>query len=150
MRVSFAALVLSLPFGLLVGCGSGLATKVDFVAPPGSVLTLEKKDYPLPATIALSRPKDPGAITRDDVEIHVPAVKTDKGPQSLDAEGVLEIYGYNESDVDRLATNTCNLSDEELEKAIQGYAVIFEGSSPTQQKLYRLTIGKKRPAAEVK
>jgi hypothetical protein len=134
--------------GSLVGCSAPPTTKVDFNGPPGSVITIDSKAYPLPATVALPRPKDAGKTLRKDVELYVPAVQNASGANLLDAEGIIDVFGYNETDVDRLATNTCNFNSEELNKVIDGYAVIFDGTSPSGQKLYHMIIGKKKKVAE--
>jgi hypothetical protein len=133
-----------------IGCAAGPATKVDFIGPAGASMTFEKRDFKLPATVALRRPAEVGGILRQDVEFHFPAVPTSNGSVSVDAEGVIEVLGYNESDIDRLATNKCDLTPTQLEKVIDGYAVVFEGTSPSSQKLYRMTIGKKKTIVETK
>ena len=146
MRSCNAAAVLVLVFlsGSLAGCSSPPVTSVDFNGPPGSTITIDKKAYPLPATVALPRPKESGKTLRQDVELYVPGVTSSSGARMLDAEGVIDVFGYNESDVDRLATNTCNFGNDDLNKVLDGYAVIFDGSSPSGQKLYHLILGKKK------
>jgi hypothetical protein len=115
-------------------------TKVDFVAPAGSVLRLEKRQYTLPATVALERPGDKGKANRKNVNFVFPNVNG----QTLVADGVILVFGYDETDVDRLASNTCTIGPDQLQQAAGGYAVIFEGTSASGQKIYRMTIGKKR------
>lgn len=132
-----------------IGCSSPPTTKVDFVGPPGSVITMDNKAYTMPATVALPRPKEKGKTKRQDVELYVPGVQVAEGARVLDAEGVIDIFGYDETDVDRLATNTCNFSNDELVKILDGYAVIFDGTSPSSQKLYHVILGKKKRVAEM-
>jgi hypothetical protein len=152
MRSCIAAAVHILPSLILsccaIGCSSPPTTKVDFVGPSGSVITIDHKAYPLPATVALPRPSEKGKTKRQDVELYVPAVQVADGVRVLDAEGVIDVFGYAETDVDRLATNTCNFSNEELLKILDGYAVIFDGTSPSSQKLYHMILGKKKRVAE--
>jgi hypothetical protein len=52
------------------------------------------------------------------------------------------MFGYNESDVDRLVVNTCNLDESQLVKIPDGTVVIFKGQSASRQPLYELTLGK--------
>jgi hypothetical protein len=152
MRSCIAAAVHGLSVLILVncavGCSSPPVTNVDFNGPPGSVITIDKKTYPLPATIALPRPKDVGKTKRQDVELYVPAVASSSGERLLDAEGVIDVFGYNETDVDRLASDTCNFGNDDLNKVLDGYAVIFDGTSPSGQKLYHMIIGKKKHVSE--
>jgi hypothetical protein len=130
-----------------VGCASPTTT-VDFVGPSGATMILEGKSYTLPATVALTRPSKKNAVIRQEVAFFFPAVPTKSGPSELSVEGIIEVYGYDETDVDRLATNTCELSDAQLQKAMEGYAAIFDGISASQQKLYHMIIGRKKYVSE--
>jgi len=121
-----------------VGC-TAKPTMVQVNAPAGSVLELGEKKYTLPAMVAFDRPDKPGEMRRSDIAFTFPI----KG-QSVKAEGVLQTYGYAETDVDRLATNTWQIGDAELAKLLDGYAVIFDGFSASKQAIYKVTIGKKK------
>jgi len=130
-----------------VGCASPTTT-VDFVGPSGATMTLDGKTYNLPATVALARPSKKDGVNRQEITFFFPLVTTKAGPSELFAEGIIEVYGYDETDVDRLATNTCELSDAQLQKAMEGYAAIFDGISASQQKLYHMIIGRKKYFSE--
>jgi hypothetical protein len=145
-----AAVLVLLTVGttVLVGCSAPPTTSIDFNGPPGSIITIDHKPYQLPATIALARPREAGKTVRQDVELYVPAVPSASGPRLLDSEGIIDIFGYNETDVDRLATNTCNFGNDDLNKVLDGYAVIFDGTSPSGQKLYHMILGKKKRVSE--
>src|SRR4029434_9775538 len=86
---------------LMAGCSY---TKVTFTGPPGSVLTVNDKPYHLPAQVELER-GGVGASKRYNVSL----VFTSQQSKEIRAKGVIDMFGYNESDVDRLAVNTCFL-----------------------------------------
>ncbi|HEY7117211.1 MAG TPA: hypothetical protein VH475_11515 [Tepidisphaeraceae bacterium] len=120
---------------LTTGCAT---TRVTFDGPPGSVMTVDNKPYHLPAQVELQRPGGVGQSTRYDVSL----VFTSHDAREVRAKGHLDMLGYNESDVDRLAVNTCNLDESQLVKILDGTVVIFKGQSATRQPLYELTLGK--------
>ncbi len=120
---------------LTVGCSS---TKVMFNGPPGSVLSVNDKPYHLPAQIELERPGNVGQAKQYDVTL----VFTTRQSQEVRAKGHIDMIGYNESDVDRLAVNTCNLDESQLVKLLDGTVVIFKGQSASRQPIYELTLGK--------
>ena len=122
---------------ILVGCGS--PTKVQFVGPPGTTMELGGTKYTLPTVVSLNRPGKPGESSRSDVLLAVPFRS-----QTVIAEGVMETFGYNETDVDRLSTNTCNITDAEMLKILDGFAVVFDGYSASKQPIYKMTVGKKK------
>jgi len=125
---------------LAVGCASP-TTAVEFRAPAGSRMTYDGKRYDLPAVVPLTRPgDDPKKVDRADVLFTFITSAADELP----AEGVLEVFGYDETDVDRLSANTCEITENELQQLVQGFAVVFEGTSASKQPIYRLTIGMKR------
>jgi hypothetical protein len=117
---------------LTVGCAS---TRVTFDGPPGTVLFVDDKPYHLPAQVELSRPEEVGRSTRHDVSL-VSTVQS----QELRAKGHIDVFGYAESDVDKLAVNTCNLDEEQLTRILEGTIVIFRGKSTSRQLLYELTL----------
>jgi hypothetical protein len=120
---------------LTVGCAS---TRVNFNAPPNTVMFVDGKPYHLPTQIEMGRPPGPGASTRHDVSL-VATVNSNE----LRAKGHIDVFGYEETDADRLAINTCNLDEDQLAKIFDGNVLVFKGNSATRQPLYELTLGKK-------
>ena len=70
------------------------------------------------------------------------SVATTVDSTELRAKGHIDVFGYHESDVDRLATNTCRLDEPNLLKMRDGSVVIFRGQSASRQPLYDLTLAK--------
>jgi hypothetical protein len=133
-RIQLAAVVAMLL--LMVGCSS--STLVTFNGPPGAVMSVDGKPYHLPAQIDLARPGGAGEFRRHDVSL----VFTSQQAKEVRAKGHIDMFGYNESDVDRLAVNTCVLDEMQLVKILDGTVVIFKGQSASRQPLYELTLGK--------
>lgn len=119
---------------LTVGCAS---TRVNFVGPPGTVLFVDGKPHHLPVMIEMGRPAGNGQTQRHEVSL-VATVQS----KELRAKGHIDLFGYTESDVDRLAVNTCNLEAAELAKIFDGTVVIFRAQSSSRQPLYDLTLAK--------
>ena len=119
---------------LMVGCSS---TRVTFQGPPGTVLTVDNTPHHLPAQVELSRPSGTGGFNRHDVSL-VATVNA----QELRAKGHIDVYGYTESDIDKLAPNICELDESHLENVQRGTVVIFKGQSASRQPLYELTLAK--------
>ena len=121
---------------LMLGCSS--STRVTFIGPPGSVMFVNDKAYHLPAQVELERPGSVGQSKRHDVSL----VFTSEQSKEVRAKGHIDMFGYNESDVDRLAENTCYLDESQLVRILDGTVVIFKGQSATRQPLYELTLGR--------
>jgi len=128
--------VVAMLLPLMIGCSSP-TTRVAFDGPPGSVLFVDKKPYHLPASIELDRPKEAGKSKRYDASL-VTTVRS----QELRANGYLELFGYSESDVDKMAVNTSNLDEAQLARILDGNTVVFRGQSASRQHLYDLTLRK--------
>ena len=123
---------------LTVGCTS--TTRVNFKGPPGSVLTIDDKPYHLPATVELSRPGGSSGSSRHDAGL---VFNLPGQPGEVRAAGYIDVYGYNESDVDKIAVNTCDLNEAQLASISSGKTVIFKGQSASRQPLYDLTLSRK-------
>lgn len=121
----------------MVGCTS--STSIMFNGPQGAVLVVKEKPYHLPAQVQLERPAAPGESKRYDVSL----VFTSQDSREVRTKGFLDMLGYNESDVDRLAVVTCNLEEVQLVKVLNGTVVIFKGQSASRQPAYELTLGTK-------
>jgi hypothetical protein len=122
---------------LMVGCTS--PTRVMFNGPPNSVLFVNEKPYHLPTQVELERPASAGETKRYDVSL----AYTSQQARNVNIKGFLDMIGYNESDVDKMAVVTCNLDEEQLAKVQEGSAVIFKGQSASRQPVYELTFGKR-------
>jgi hypothetical protein len=120
-----------------LGCASP-PTMVRVNAPAGSTMSVGGKRYDLPATVTVQRPRKAGEERREGVAFTFPV----GGQQTIGAEGVLQTFGYNESDVDRLSANTCNIGEAELAQLLEGYALIFDGYTASKQHVFKMTIGK--------
>jgi hypothetical protein len=118
----------------MTGCAS---TKIDVNGPPGTVMTVDNTPYHLPAQLSLNRPSGAGSVNRYPVSL-VSTVQS----QEVRAKGHIDVFGFNESDVDKLATNTLNLDEEHLSNVQRGTVVIFKGQSASRQPLYELTLAK--------
>jgi hypothetical protein len=135
-KIQLAAVV-SMTMLLTVGCTS--PTRLMFNGPPNSVLFVNEKPYHLPAQVELERPASTGESKRYDVSL----AYTSQQARNVNIKGVLDMIGYNESDVDKVALVTCNLDEEQLAKVLDGSIVIFKGQSASRQPVYELTFGKK-------
>ena len=131
--MGFAGFVAALMF-TSVGCAT---TKINFVGPSGSVLTVDNTPYHLPAQVELTRPPGAGGSTRHDVSL-VATVNN----RELRTKGYIDMFGFNESDMDKVAVNTCNLDEQQLARIFDNTVVIFRGQSASRQSLYDLTLGK--------
>ena len=118
---------------VMVGCAK---TRINFVGPPQSVLFVDGKPHHLPAAVELSRPGGSGS-QRHDVSLVANVQSTE-----LRAKGHIDVFGYAESDVDKMAANTCNLDQEHLAQLLGGKVVVFRGQSASRQPLYDLTLVK--------
>ena len=121
---------------MTVGCSS---TRINFRGPPGTVMFVEDKPYHLPAQVEVTRPGGSGESKRYNVSL---VFTTQQQPMEVRAKGYLDVFGYSESDIDKMAANTCNLDETELVKILDGSVVIFKGQSASRQPLYDLTLTK--------
>ena len=123
---------------LMVGCTS--STRVNFNGPPGSVLTIDDKPHHLPATVELSRPSGGSGAKRHDAGL---VFNLPGQAEQHRATGFIDVFAYNESDVDKVAVSTCNLDPTELARIADGTTVIFKGQTASRQPLYELTLSRK-------
>jgi len=119
---------------MMIGCTA--TTRVSFNGPPGGVLTIDDKIYHLPATVELTRPGGSSGSMRHDAGL----VFTSRQSEEIRAKGYIDVFGYNESDVDKVAVNTCVLDEAQLVKIPDGTTVIFKGQSASRQPLYEMTL----------
>jgi hypothetical protein len=122
---------------LLVGCAQPM-TPVDFHAPAGSTMTFNGKTFNLPAVVPLPRPNRVGDVTHSTVSFTFPGPSS----QSITASGALDVFGYDETDLDRLSDNPCDITDSQIGQLLDGYAIEFKGTSASKQPIFHLIIGK--------
>jgi hypothetical protein len=118
---------------LSVGCTT---TRVNFNGPPNTVMMVDGKRYTLPAQIEMSRPA-PGGTTKHDV-----ALVTTVQSKELRAKGHINVFGYDETEADKLAVHTCNLDEAQLANIFSGNVMRFTGQTASRQPLYELMLGK--------
>ena len=135
-RINIASVVTVV---LIMAGGCTSPTRILFNGPPNSVLFVNEKPYHLPSQVELERPASRGESKRYDVSL---AFTSQQG-QDIRTQGFLDLFGFNESDVDNLAVVTCNLDEEQLMKVQQGSVVIFKGQSASRQPVYEMTFGKR-------
>jgi hypothetical protein len=122
---------------LTVGCAS--TTRVMFNAPPGTVMFVDGKPHHLPTVVEMERAGEAGKYKRHDVSLTATVQQ-----QELRAKGYIDVFGYTESDVDKIAANQCNLDEEHLAKVLEGTVVIFKGHSASRQPLYEMTLSRQQ------
>lgn len=139
------ATTVAVMLGLLVS-GAGCAQTVDvrFEAPSGSVMRLDGESHELPETIALRLPDDNplwGGAERRRSEVFFELPLEDDG--FLAAEGVLDVYHFTPTDVDRYARNRCPIESHHIQSMRDGYAVVIDGHSASGQRIFSLTMGER-------
>jgi hypothetical protein len=120
---------------LAAGCSP---TRVMFDAPPGSVMFVNEKPYHLPAQVEFLRPAGVGQSNRYNIGLVFSL------PQSgqVRASGFVDVYGYTESDVDRVVVNNCKLQDAELTNLANGVTLVYKAQTSSRQPLFDLTLTK--------
>ncbi len=113
-------------------------TRINFDAPPGSVMFVNDKPYHLPAQIEFLRPAGVGQSNRYNISL----VFTLPNVGEVRAKGFIDVYGYAESDVDKLVANSYKLDDDNLAKLTQGTTLVFKAHTSSRQPLYDLTLTK--------
>jgi hypothetical protein len=120
---------------LLLAVGCTATTTVTFKGPPGTVMFVNGQPYHLPAPIDLTRPASPGGSTRHDVSVIATV-----GSQEVRATGHIDVFGFTESDFDKVAVNVCDMQEGQLANLLNGTTVVFRGQSASRQPLYELTL----------
>jgi hypothetical protein len=123
---------------LMIGCAG--TTRVTFNGPPGSVLYIDDTAHQLPATVELTRPSGSSGSKQHDAGL---VFNLPGQPREIRATGYIKVFGYNESDIDKVAVNTCNLDEANLANIPKGTTVVFRGQSASRQPLYDLTLSGK-------
>ena len=135
MRFSILSAVLASMLLLAVGCST--STRINFDAPPGTVLFVDGKPHHLPGSISLSHPTELGEAKR-----HPVSLVTTLQQQELRASGYIDVYGYSESDLDKELFSTCVLDEQHLSQINENTTVVFRGQTASRQHLYDLSLKK--------
>lgn len=141
-RFRKSVLLVAAGLGMTVALGGCMGPKVslDLEAPRGSTVTYRGDTEEIPAAIAVPRPSKVGAKPRRQ-EL---AFEFILGGQPIEAEGVLETYGYDERDVDRLSRNFLRIQPSHIRDIERGSAIVLNGTSASGQHIYQLTVGQSR------
>jgi hypothetical protein len=121
---------------LAAGC---TATYINFEGPPGTVMFVDDKPYHLPSQIELWRPAGKGESNRFNVSL----VFNTSQSGEVHATGHIDVFGYTESDIDKMVANSCKLDESQLDVLVQGKILVYKGQTASRQPLYELTLTKK-------
>ncbi len=58
------------------------------------------------------------------------------------------MFGFTESDLDKIAPNICDLQEGLLANLFEGKTLVFKGQSASRQPLYNLTLSQEAPKAK--
>lgn len=136
-------LVVALLTVMLAGTGCAQTVDIQFDAPSGSTMTVGGQTYELPEMLSLEAPKESALVETPSRRREEVAFTFPLGGDTVTAEGVLDLYKFHETDVDRYARNTCVIEPEQIQRMRDGYAVVIDGHSASDQRIYRLTMGEK-------
>jgi len=121
---------------LLAGCSS---TPVYFEGgPPGTVMFVDGKPYHLPSRVEFWRYAGNGQSNRYNIEM---VFSTPTG--DVTAKGYIDVYGFAESEVDKVVSNSCKFEDAQLASLAGGQTLIYKAVTASKQPLYDLTLMKK-------
>ncbi len=120
---------------MLMAVGCTATTVLTFRAPPNTVMFVDGQPYHIPGAIEFTRPAESdGSIRHDILLIATVASK------ELRAKGYIDMFGFIESDVDKVAANICDLQEGQLANVFEGTTLVFKGQSASRQPLYELTL----------
>src|SRR3954470_12674008 len=123
---------------VLLACVAGCASApVTFEAPPGTVMFVDGKPYHLPSEVEFSRPADASGSHKYKIRL---VFTTPQG--EVHAKGLALVFGYAESDIDKLVKNSCKFSDDQLAKLAAGTTMVYKVQTASRQPLLELTLVK--------
>jgi hypothetical protein len=129
-HASVAALAL-----LLAACSP---TRISFDGPPNTVMFVNDKPYHLPTQVEFLRPAGVGDHNRYNISL----VFNTPLSGEIHAKGYIDVYGYTESEMDKLVTNNCKLNDSELDNLAAGKTLVYKLQTSSRQPLADLTLTK--------
>jgi hypothetical protein len=120
----------------VLACATGCApSRISFEGPPGTVLFVDDKPYHIPTYVKFSRYAGNGEAHRYNVRLVFTMPAGD-----VHARGTIDIYGYTESDIDRIVINRCVFTDEQLASLAGGKILVYKGVTASKQPLFDLTL----------
>ncbi len=96
------------------------------------------KPYHLPSQIEFYRPAGQGQSNRYNISMAFSLPETGE----VRAKGFIDVYGYTESDVDKVVANNCKLDNAQLIKLAGGTTLIYKAQTASRQPLFDLTLTK--------
>lgn len=109
--------------------------------PEGSTMTVD--GLTPSADSAIYRFERPGAINAAK-ETHLTfSFKVADSAKPVTADGTIQIKGYQGTEMDEKAVSFCEISEEQVQNIAKGYAVAFDGVSPSKKPVYHMVIGLK-------
>ena len=134
VKGSITGLFAAIAIAWLAGCSS---TPIGFAGPPGAVVFINGEPRHLPTSYELFRPAGVGQSNRYEIRLVF------SGPQGeIHAKGEALVWGYTESDVDRVVVNTCTFNDSELANLAAGKTLVYKVQTASRQPLMDLTLAK--------
>jgi hypothetical protein len=127
---------------MLMAVGCTATSVVTFRAPPGSVMFVDGQPYHIPGPIELTRPAGADGSIRHDISLIATVAS-----KELRAKGYIDMFGFTESDLDKIAPNICDLQEGLLANLFEGKTLVFKGQSASRQPLYNLTLSQEAPKA---
>ena len=123
---------------VMLACAAGCASApVTFEGPPGAVMFVDGKPYHLPREVEFHRPADAGESNKYQIRL---VFTTPQG--EVHAKGLALVFGYAESDIDKLVKNSCKFSDDQLAKLAAGTTMVYKVQTASRQPLLELTLVK--------
>jgi hypothetical protein len=130
-------LVLWAGLAMALACVAGCSTTpISFEGPPGTVMFVDGKPYNLPSQVEFSRPSG-GESNKYNVRLIFTAQQGE-----VHAKGQALVFGYVESDLDKVVKNSCQFSDAELAKLAAGTVLVYKIKTASRQSLMDLTLTK--------
>src|SRR4051812_24405692 len=91
---------------VILACIAGcVSAPVTFEGPPGAVMFVDDKPYHLPSEVEFHRPGDAGESHKYKIRL---VFTTPQG--EVRAKGQALVFGYAESDIDKLVKNSCKFN----------------------------------------
>jgi hypothetical protein len=119
---------------IVSGCAS---SSIYFRKPVGSRMTIKNNQYTLPVVVDLPQTDDPASL-RSDLD-GKPLIFI--LPDGTRLKGFIYVYKINMDQLEKLAEVTFELSQEQITKLKNGYAVTVTGYSARKRPVYKINLG---------